>query len=54
MTEAVTANPAAGPASRSATNPYVGPNDLPRYKAEFVDPIADILSRPARTCGSWR
>lgn len=25
----------------------LGPDDLPRYKAEFVDPIADILARPA-------
>jgi cellulase/cellobiase CelA1 len=32
---------------RLASNGEFGPNDLPRYKTEFIDPIAEILSRPA-------
>lgn len=32
---------------RLASNGEFGPNDLPRYKAEFIDPIAEILGRPA-------
>jgi cellulose 1,4-beta-cellobiosidase len=29
-----------------ASNGELGPNDLPRYKAEYIDPIAAILRRP--------
>jgi len=29
-----------------ASNGELGPNDLPRYKAEYIDPIATILKRP--------
>jgi cellulose 1,4-beta-cellobiosidase len=29
-----------------ASNGELGPNDLPRYKAEYIDPIAAILARP--------
>ncbi|MGN9911195.1 glycoside hydrolase family 6 protein [Phytohabitans sp. LJ34] len=32
---------------RMASEGELGPDDLPRYKAEFVDPIAEILGRPA-------
>ncbi|WP_407676180.1 glycoside hydrolase family 6 protein [Peristeroidobacter agariperforans] len=32
--------------SALASNGELGPNDLPRYKAEYVDPIAAILRRP--------
>jgi cellulose 1,4-beta-cellobiosidase len=32
---------------RLASNGEFGPNDLPRYKTEFIDPIVEILSRPA-------
>lgn len=32
---------------RVAPNSELGPGDLPRYRAEFVDPIAEILARPA-------
>ncbi|MET0535505.1 MAG: glycoside hydrolase family 6 protein [Steroidobacter sp.] len=30
-----------------ASNGELGPNDLPRYKAEYIDVIAEILRRPA-------
>ncbi len=30
-----------------ASNGELGPNDLPRYKAEYIDAIAQILRRPA-------
>ncbi len=30
-----------------ASNGELGPNDLPRYQAEYIDPIAAILARPA-------
>ncbi|SEG68553.1 Cellulase/cellobiase CelA1, partial [Thermomonospora echinospora] len=29
-----------------ASNGELGPNDLPRYKAEYIDPIATIMSDP--------
>src|SRR5262245_66630991 len=29
-----------------ASNGELSPNDLPRYKAEYIDPIAAILARP--------
>jgi cellulose 1,4-beta-cellobiosidase len=32
---------------RTASDGELGPADLPRYKAEFVDPIAEIIGRPA-------
>lgn len=30
-----------------ASNGELGPDELPRYKAEYIDPIASILARPA-------
>ena len=30
-----------------ASNGELGPNDLPRYKSEYIDVIAEIFSRPA-------
>jgi cellulose 1,4-beta-cellobiosidase len=30
-----------------ASNGELGPTELPRYKAEYIDPIASILARPA-------
>jgi cellulose 1,4-beta-cellobiosidase len=30
-----------------ASNGELGPNDLPRYQAEYIDPIAAIMARPA-------
>jgi len=30
-----------------ASNGELGPTDLPRYKAEYIDPIAEIMARPA-------
>ncbi|TDV44756.1 glycoside hydrolase family 6 protein [Actinophytocola oryzae] len=30
-----------------ASNGELGPDDLPRYKSEFIDPIAEILADPA-------
>ncbi|AUS81038.1 glycosyl hydrolase family 6 [Actinoalloteichus sp. AHMU CJ021] len=30
-----------------ASSGELGPNDLPRYQSEFIDPIAEILSDPA-------
>lgn len=30
-----------------ASNGELGPNDLPRYQAEYIDPIAAIFARPA-------
>ncbi|MFJ1792550.1 glycoside hydrolase family 6 protein [Kitasatospora griseola] len=33
--------------SALASNGELGPTDLPRYKAEFIDPIAAILADPA-------
>ncbi|GLH99672.1 hypothetical protein Pa4123_49480 [Phytohabitans aurantiacus] len=32
---------------RLASGGELGPGDLPRYKAEFIDPIAGLLARPA-------
>jgi cellulose 1,4-beta-cellobiosidase len=32
---------------RTASDGELGPDELPRYKAEFIDPIAEILHRPA-------
>nr|AKA59481.1 chitinase [uncultured bacterium AZ_40] len=32
---------------RMASDGELGPSDLPRYKTEFIDPIAEILGRPA-------
>lgn len=32
---------------RQASKGELGPNDLPRYKTEFIDRIAEILRRPA-------
>ncbi|MCW6008631.1 glycoside hydrolase family 6 protein, partial [Micromonospora sp. CPCC 205371] len=32
---------------RMASGGELAPGDLPRYKAEFIDPIAEILARPA-------
>ncbi|MGM1061453.1 glycoside hydrolase family 6 protein [Saccharothrix sp. Mg75] len=32
---------------RLSTNGELGPDDLPRYRAEFVDPIAEVLGDPA-------
>ena len=33
--------------SALASNGELGPNDLPRYKSEYIDPIAAIMARPA-------
>jgi cellulose 1,4-beta-cellobiosidase len=33
--------------SALASNGELGPNDLPRYKSEYIDVIAEIFSRPA-------
>jgi cellulose 1,4-beta-cellobiosidase len=33
--------------SALASNGELGPDDLPRYKSEFIDPIAEILADPA-------
>jgi cellulose 1,4-beta-cellobiosidase len=30
-----------------ASNGELGPTELPRYKAEYIDPIAEIMARPA-------
>jgi cellulose 1,4-beta-cellobiosidase len=32
--------------SALASNGELGPNDLPRYQAEYINPIRDILARP--------
>jgi cellulose 1,4-beta-cellobiosidase len=32
---------------RTASDGELAPDELPRYKAEFIDPIAEILGRPA-------
>ena len=37
-----------------ASNGELGPTDLPRYKTEYIDPIARILRRPEyAACASW-
>ncbi|MFO7683249.1 MAG: glycoside hydrolase family 6 protein [Chloroflexota bacterium] len=33
--------------SALASNGELGPNELPRYKSEYIDPIAEIMSDPA-------
>jgi cellulose 1,4-beta-cellobiosidase len=33
--------------SALASNGELGPTELPRYKAEYIDPIAEIMGRPA-------